>query len=1025
MKYISTLFSLLFILASLLSIYWGTLIIQLNMKSRINQVFLLLSIAVSIWAFGFGMANTANNLEMAIFWRRYASLGMISLYSFVLHFFLLLTRQNHKKQLSKWVYLLYVPAIILIFVFTISSSMATIQYDLVQTDFGLTNIAPNSIWNYFYYIYFAIYMFSGLGIVWKWKKEIKEPIWTRQANIIIQSTLASGILATLTDIVTTTFLEKPLPQMAPLFILPPVWAMYYSARHYGMMDLGQTYDEEMVVTEDDKRKIFNNLSIAIYIGAILSFFVEYIPQMSQENALGNAFLSALSISSIGLAINLVQNLKNKELKEKLTILSLVGSVPVVILQYIKYGGITVWVFPVIIMISSIVFSRLILLISTTVAAIITQILIWAINPEVIVTVNMYDYLFRIGMFIVLFLIGLYINRIYVDKIKENQAQIAFQEMVSAILFDFVDINEKNIDDHINHFLERIGLFFNVDRTYLFTIDQQAETMTYSNEWCSPGIGNEVGTIAEMPLTTFPWWMNQLKRKRLVYIADTDLMPKEALAEQKQLHRQGVKSLVSVPVVGKDGMLAFIGIDSVKAHREWSKEKIEMLNIMARILYGGMMQVESDKEIEFMAFYDDLTKLPNRILFTNRVKQAIYRSERKKSYLAVIFIDLDNFKTVNDTVGHEGGDELLRHVAKRLSSKVRKSDTVARFGGDEFMMLINDLEDKATIKTIVQHIMTSFDDLFTLGGQEFLVTASAGIARYPEDGIDTETLINNADLAMYKAKDKGKNQYVLCTNGIKDEAVNNTTLLKDLGYAMAKDELELYYQPQINTTTNGIIGFEALLRWKHPTKGMISPAVFIPIAEENNLINDIGQWVLKTAATQNKKWQDMGLPPMPMAVNLSAVEMMQPNIVEIVENTIKETGLDPKYIELEITEGIAIEETAYVVDLLNQLKKIGVSLTIDDFGAEYSSLNRLKLLPVDRLKIDIEFIQGIEDSPKARAITKGIIDMGKNLGVNVVAEGVETAQQLAFLDKNNCQFTQGFYHYKPMPAEAIENLFNNL
>lgn len=1014
-------FSVLFVLASLLSIYWGTHIIQLDMKSSINRVFLLLSIAVSIWSFGFAMANSMSNLEMALFWRRFASIGMIFLYSFVLHFFILLTRQNQKKHLSKLVYFIYIPAIVLTYVFTVSSSMATVQYDLVQTDFGLTNIALNSIWNYFYYVYFSIYMFTGLGIVGKWKRDIKETVRTRQANIIIRSTLASGILATLTDIFTTTFMEDPLPQMAPLFILLPVWAMYYSAKHYGMMNLSQIYLEEMIVTEEDKRKIFNNVSIAIYVGAILAFIAEYVPHMNQENSFRDAFLSSLSISSIGLAINIVQNLKNESLKENLTILVLVGSVPLVILQYIKYGGITVWVFPVIIIISSIIFSRLVLLISTTVVAIITQILIWAVNPEVIVTVGIYDYLFRIGMFLVSFLMGLYINRIYVDKIRENLSQIAFQEMISEILFDFVNINQDNFDDRINHLLETIGIYFKVDRTYLFTINHEKNTMTYSNEWCNKGIKEEVGTIQDISLTTFPWWMDQLKRKRLVYIADTDSMSKEAIAEQKQLHRQGVKSLMSVPVIGKDGMLAFIGIDSVLANREWSDENIEMLNIMSRILYGGMVQMEADKEIEFMAYYDSLTKLPNRFLFTDRVQHAIHRTERRENHFAVLFIDLDNFKAVNDTIGHRGGDELLRQVSKRLSRKIRKFDTVARFGGDEFMLLIDDLSDHQIIMSISDEIMTIFDDLFTLEGQEFVVTASAGLALYPVDGKDTDTLIKNADLAMYEAKAQGKNQYVLCTEEIKSEVLERTEILNDLGHAVERDELELYYQPQIDLATNKIVGVEALLRWTHPTRGMIPPSVFIPIAEENNLINSIGEWVLKTAAIQNKKWQDMGLPHILMAVNLSAVEMVHPKIVEFIEKTIQETGLNPKYIELEITEGIAIEETTYVVNLLNRLKAIGVSIAIDDFGTEYSSLNRLKLLPIDRIKIDMQFVQGIEENKKDRAITKGIIDLGKNLGLNVLAEGVETAQQLAFLTQKKCEYTQGYYHYKPMPADELEKI----
>lgn len=1025
MGLISLLFSILFILGSLLSMYWGIQIIRLDVKSERNRVFLLLSIALGIWSFGFGMSNSSSNMDMALFWRRFASLGMISLYSFVLHFFLLLTRQDEEKELNKTNYLLYLPVPILIYAFTFSSSMAKVQYTLVQTDYGLTNTAPNSIWHYLYYAYFSLYMISSLVIVWKWKKKIKEKARSKQANILIGTILASGVIGTLTDIITTTYMSKPLPQMAPLFILMPVWAMHHAARYYGMMNLSKTSHMELIVTEQDKKKIFNNISRAFYLGAILAFVSQYLPYINEEYSFTIALFNSLLIAGIGITIKFIQNIKNESLKEKLTTFVLVSSIPIIVLQYVKYGSITIWVLPIIIIISSIVFSRLTLLISTTVVAIITQLVIWAMNPEVTVVVDQYDYILRIGIFAVAFLIGLYINRMYVTKIKENKDQIDFQQMVSEILFDFVDINQENYEEKVDNLLERIGIYFNVDRTYLFTIDHNNHTMTYSNEWRRSGDNEELGKMIDMPLTTFPWWINQLIKKNLVEIQDVDLMPEEAKAEQRKLHQQGVKSLVSVPVKGENGMLAFIGMDSVSVNREYPEESIERLSIIASILYGGMIQIETDQEIEFMAYYDNLTRLPNRFLFRDRVEQAIHLSERTGNYIAVLFIDLDNFKTVNDTIGHNGGDELLKQVAKRLSGVIRKSDTIARFGGDEFLIMINDISEYHTVTKILDKVMDIFEDLMVLEDQEFLITASAGIALYPVDGRDTDTLVKNADLAMYEAKAKGKNQYALCTEKIKDEVQLNMELSNDLYGAVERDELLVHYQPQIDLATNEIAGVEALLRWMHPTRGMISPGIFIPIAEENNLINDLGEWVLKTAATQNKKWQDMGLPPMVMAVNLSAIQMINPKIVENIEEIIKETGLDPKYIELEITESIAIEETDYVIDVLNKLKEIGFSIAIDDFGTEYSSLSRLKILPIDRIKIDMQFIQGIETNKKDRAITNVVINLAKSLGMNVLAEGVETAPQLDYLSENQCEYTQGFYHYKPMPADEIEKTLQEI
>lgn len=767
------------------------------------------------------------------------------------------------------------------------------------------------------------------------------------------------------------------------------------------------------------QRFFLFLSIAFYLGAILVLVFGNIPVLARKEFLENPLLKSLTLMGIGMAINIISRIENEEIKENLIIFGLVLSIPLVILQYVDYGSVTVWAFPVIIIISSIVFKRIALLLLTTVVAITTQILIWMMTPEVTVIVNKYDYLLRIGLFLVAFLIGLYIKRMYVGQSQKNQEQMVFQEMVSDVLFASVTLNEENFDEQVDIMLEQVGTFFNVDRSYFFTIDYEKQSFIYSNEWGQSRIKDEASSKTELLLADFPWWMNQLAQKKLVIIEDVALMPKGASKEQKILNERKVKSSVSVPVMGDAEMFGFIGLESTQSYKEWSAEHVEMLNIMSQILYSGLLQIEADKKIEQLAYCDPLTQLPNRFLFDERVEEAIHLAEEKENYLAIILIDLDNFKTVNDTIGHNGGDELLKQVAKILSDAIPETATIARFGGDEFVILIDELTDDQVISDVSDQIMKVFTHLFVVKEEEFLVTASAGIAVYPCDGQNTDTLVKNADIAMYEAKDKGKNQYAFCTQAIKNEVQTTSNLKNDLYHALEGNEFEIYYQPQMDLARNKIIGVEALLRWNHSTKGIISPGIFIPLAEEMGLINQIGEWVLRTAAIQNKKWQTDGLDPMVMAVNLSAVQIINPKIVETVEAILQETGLEAKYIELEITESVAIKEADYFIDVLNRLKKTGVSIAIDDFGTEYSSLSRLKLLPIDRIKIDMQFVQGIETNEKDRAITMIIIKLAKSLGLNVLAEGVETALQLDFLNQEECQFTQGYYHYKPMPADEIE------
>lgn len=423
----------------------------------------------------------------------------------------------------------------------------------------------------------------------------------------------------------------------------------------------------------------------------------------------------------------------------------------------------------------------------------------------------------------------------------------------------------------------------------------------------------------------------------------------------------------------------------------------------------------------MAYYDHLTGLANRTLFTDKLKQAIEEAKTNERFVAIIFMDLDGFKMINDTMGHSGGDKLLKIVAKNLTQILRKTDIVARFGGDEFLLLINNIEDLKSITDVANKIMDTFKKPAIIGKHEFFVTGSAGIAVYPLDGKDSETLIKNADIAMYKAKADGKNKYVLCTENMKEEAKKNMLLSNHLFRVIEKDQLMVYYQPQINFKTGKIIGLEALLRWKHPEFGTVPPSIFIPLSEKNGSINKIGEWVLRTACRQNKKWQEMNLLHGRVGVNLSAIQFNDPLIVEKIENIIKETRLDPKYLDLEITESVAVKENANVIEVLTRLKKLGVSISIDDFGTEYSSLSRLKLLPIDRIKIDMQFIHGIEGNLKDQAITRVIINLAKSLELEVIAEGVETEGQMQYLNQKMCDEAQGYYYYTPMPAGELEKI----
>lgn len=428
--------------------------------------------------------------------------------------------------------------------------------------------------------------------------------------------------------------------------------------------------------------------------------------------------------------------------------------------------------------------------------------------------------------------------------------------------------------------------------------------------------------------------------------------------------------------------------------------------------------KAEAELAFNANHDALTGLPNRRLLQELMNHAMLRAQRNGKMLAVLFLDLDEFKLINDSKGHEFGDEILKETTSRLIRCLRKSDHLARLGGDEFIVILEDFDTLEGVSVAAEKIRLTLRQVYNIKHHDFFLSTSIGISIYPNDGLDTETLIKNADLALYKAKEYGKDQFVYCSSFMKSHISENMILSSLLHRAIEREELTVLYQPQIDVLTQEIIGFEALVRWENPEVGKISPNRFIPIAEQTGLIIPIGEWVLRSACTQAVQWQKEGYPEFRMAVNLSLKQFQASNLIQTIQTILAETGFNPSLLDLEITESVAMKEKVQITDKLNQLKQIGVAIAIDDFGTEYSSLNHLKNLPFDTLKIASPFIQGIGISSKDEAITASIIHLAKNLGMSVTAEGVENETQLDFLITHHCDTIQGFYFHRALSTQKI-------
>lgn len=428
----------------------------------------------------------------------------------------------------------------------------------------------------------------------------------------------------------------------------------------------------------------------------------------------------------------------------------------------------------------------------------------------------------------------------------------------------------------------------------------------------------------------------------------------------------------------------------------------------------------EEELEFQANHDALTGLPNRSLLQDRLKQSIAHAKRINERFWVAFLDLDRFKYVNDTMGHSAGDQLLQQVTSRLRLVLRETDTIARHGGDEFVLLIGAEDTGMPGTAIVQRVMEALAQPIEICNQFFFITSSIGIATYPTDGEDAETLIKNADIAMYRAKELGRNNFQFYSPALNAKALDRLKLEKDLRIAIERNEFELHYQPQQAITDGQITGFEALIRWNHPLHGTIAPERFIALAEETGLIVPIGYWVIRSACLQNREWHNAGLHQARVAVNVSARQFSEKNFVSTIVEILEATNLPPCYLELELTEGMVMENTEHTINVLSQLKEVGVTISIDDFGTGYSSLAYLKRFPLDMLKIDRSFVRDIAIDNDDRSIVNAVISLAHSLHLTVIAEGVEDEAQLQYLRQQHCDFVQGYYISKPMPPSLIDD-----
>lgn len=1005
-------------------VIFGTYSLTLNKDARLNRVFAALCFCFAIWSFMVAATNSSVTAEEALFWRRFSVLGWGVAYSILLHIVIILRKAPwsaaNKKHLLLTV--LYVPALLNIIAFIFFSIPENGHVQMMLIDAGWISETDELWFNLLFLAYYLSFAYISMMLLVRWYKKRKNTPDRAKAMLLMVSFGAAFFLGTITDFVVASLPNARIPSMAPVEVLIPVACIFFIIYKYGMISSSQNKKESppegIILSAISRTRLFKYISIVMMVGSILNFYNRI---STGDNSITRLFLSFILVLMGAFVISIPDLFKSIKSQENALGVFLGILMPVTMLVHFNTNfSNLIWPIPIFFMMLTVILNNKHIFLGLGILSLLMEVIFWVFLPDSWLMMDQEFYFYRLLFYLIGIGLTAIITQIYILRLQENSKQDAFQKMISVLSSDFVTMNRSNFDEKVNQLLERSGNFTSTDRVYVERFSGDGKKLSCTHEWVKAGVTALIDESENGGITVQAWSSGQILKNDIVYIPSPDQLPVEAEAERLRLKKRKVRSQILVPIQSNHCIIGLVGFDQIRGNKALRRIDPDWLRVLANLLADAIAKVETEHDMNYLAYYDPLTGIPNRALFYRRLEQAIDLARQTGKNLGVIFIDLDGFKEVNDTLGHDWGDQLLKRIGKRLTDCLGEADLVARFGGDEFLIMVPQISDNLELEKMAEQVMSIFHRPMLVAEQELYISGSGGIAVYPKDGENVNGLIKNADLAMYAAKKSGKGRISYCSGVMKEAVQEKMTLTNSLHRALEGEELFLHYQPQVSATTHEIIGFEALLRWHHPERGFISPEVFIPLAEQSGLISSIGEWVLKTACAQNKAWQNQGYQPVRMGVNLSVEQFRSSNLERIIHTCLEDTGLEPRYLELEITEGIAMKTSSYVIRQLDQLKKLGVAISIDDFGTAFSSMSRLKDLPVDRIKIDRQFIWGIGANPRDEAVIAVMIHLARELGLEVTAEGVETAAQLAFLQAEGCDEIQGFYFSKPVSANAIES-----
>lgn len=823
--------------------------------------------------------------------------------------------------------------------------------------------------------------------------------------------LISGVIVDVSMTVFYTGLKLHiLPLIITMFIAYQ-FVLYVGERHFVNK---REYTHSVYIVDSLFKKVLY-CSISGVIGVVSAIFYELELLFNPDFAAKNVIYTLISLAISLIVIFIQTKVKNEAVSDAISNILWAILIPIIIDSFIGSSAITGWAVVVIFMLISCIFisRRFIVLFGITGLA--SFIIISISNPRNVILFTVQDHLFRMFIFLVITAIIIIVHSIFVKRLYEINKQEFFQMAVVNISKGLIASADKDIDDRLNEVLSDIMNFTGSERVFVYRFSEDKSVLNLFNfsekdKSCHVQLEPQISS-------------DDLSEKFKFFAKDNIVSFDQSVIKEYQYLRLNSISSVYIPMKDKDSVIGMLVLQSLKAGHYKNFDK-KLLRLLSDMLSNALISNENDKLLVHNSVYDTLTQLRNRSSFTETLNNMIDGTDDGR-HITIVFIDLDSFKEINDLLGHDFGDKILVEVSKRFTELLGKDALISRFGGDEFLLMFNDLDNKDEIGNKLNAIMSAFVNPITVGNNEVHITMSCGIAIYPNDGNDAVTLISNADIAMNQAKQEGKNRYVFCSENMKGKIKRRAVLTESLRKALDNSEFKVVYQPQVDSKTHKIRAAEALLRWTpkdtEELGNFVSPGEFIPILEETDMILDVGRFVMEESIKMLSTLSQMGVNSFMIAVNMSTMQFKDLSFVNFIDEKLKKYDVRPDQIDVEVTEGAYGDEYTNVSFLLGELQNLGAKISIDDFGTGYSNMSRLSHISIDKIKIDISFVRGIGINFKDEGIIKTIIKLSQSLGCVTLAEGVETEEQLNFLKDNGCQLIQGYYFYKPLSSDEFLSL----